>query len=31
MYNNEFAYQSKYYGYYATKSGKCITVKVKGG
>ena len=30
-YNDEPAYQSKYYGYYATKSGKCITVKVKGG
>ena len=29
IYQNEIAYQSKYYGYYATESGKCITLKVK--
>lgn len=30
-YNNEIALKTKYDGYYATKSGKIITVKVKGG
>lgn len=31
IYNNEIALKTKYDGYYATKSGKIITVKVKGG
>lgn len=30
-YNGEIAYRTKYDGYYATKSGKIISVKVKGG
>lgn len=30
-YNEEIARQTKYDGYYATKSGKIITIKVKGG
>ena len=30
-YNNENAYLTKYYGYYATKSGKVLSCKVKGG
>lgn len=31
LYNNEIAYATKYDGYYVTKSGKVITIKVKGG
>lgn len=31
VYENEVAYKTKYDGYYATRSGKIITVKVKGG
>lgn len=31
LFENEIAYKTKYEGYYVTKSGKVITVKVKGG
>lgn len=31
IFENEIAYKTKYDGYYVTKSGKVVTVKVKGG
>lgn len=31
LFKNEIAYKTKYDGYYVTKTGKVITVKVKGG
>ncbi len=31
LFENEFAYKTKYSGYYVTKSGKVVTTKVKGG
>lgn len=31
IYNGEVAYKTKYDGYYVTRSGKAISVKVKGG
>lgn len=31
IFENEIAYKTKYDGYYVTKSGKVITIKVKGG
>ncbi len=30
-FENEIAFETKYKGYYATKSGKIISVKIKGG
>lgn len=30
-YKGEIAYRTKYFGYYATKTGKIISIKVKGG
>ena len=30
-YKDEKAYKTKYYGYYVTKTGKIISIKIKGG
>lgn len=30
-FENEIAFKTKYYGYYVTKSGKIISIKIKGG
>lgn len=31
LFENEIAYKTKYDGYYVTRSGKVITIKIKGG
>ena len=30
-FENEIAFKTKYYGYYVTKSGRIISIKIKGG